>query len=1028
MKKFIYLIAVLFFALTINAAGQCGKVLVLNSNPWGQLSDQTAMNTVFGAGNWSQVNYATSPATIFSATNCFVMLEGSELNNPTALKNFLTANITLIENWVANGGRLFINAAPNEGGNISCGFNGTVINYNTGPYCGSAAAVNTAEAVFQGPFTPVSTTYTGGYFSHASVTGSGLTNLLTGNNPAPAGTVILAYKKWGIGVVFFGGLTQPAFWNPQPQGPNLWYNIYSYVNIVPTFSISCNVNNNSFCSFQATPVTVSYTAVGTYNGANIFTAQLSNASGSFAAPVNIGNVTAVTSGTINATIPAGTAGGSGYRVRVVASAPSVNGSNNGTNIQINAALAPSVSIVTDHPDPICSGTSVIFTATPLNGGIAPSYQWKKNGNNVGTNSNIYTDATLINGDVVNCVLTSNAACISAATAQSNSVSTSVNSITSSTTTVEVCSNDLPYIWNNISYNNSGSYSLIFTNAAGCDSVATLNLTLKTSPVASIINNTGTTVLNCTIAAVSVTANGGATYSWNNGLGSGASKTITSPGTYTVTASSAQGCTSQAAISLTQNLAVPEVPETINGLTNVCPYVGTATQLTYSVNQDPVALSYQWIVPPTVNLVSGQGTNSINITIGAGFTANANKLFRVKAISDCGSSADKIFYLVAQLPGTPQPITASATNVCEILNTANSITYTISKVTAATSYLWTAQSGSTVITHPNGPGENDTTVLITFGSGFSSSNISVRAVNDCGTSNARSLLISRSNPSTPGLISGPINVCANIAPGGIAATYSIATVANATSYTWNLPPGSISITGQGTTSVSFIYPTGFTSGSISVTATNGCGTSATRLLAVTRLNPSTPGVIDVIQQQACSNRIYSYTIATMPANASSVQWTVPTTSGAQIISGQGTTSILVSYPSTAINGFVTATAQNNCGVSVTRQSIVKLPFCAPEFVTKGIEPPSLKITASGSETAFSVSVFPNPSVNEFRLMISSASREKIVVKLYNIQGSLLKEIKVNANEVTVIGNELAPGTYLLDIGQGSFRSIKKLLKF
>ena len=59
---------------------------------------------------------------------------------------------------------------------------------------------------------------------------------------------------------------------------------------------------------------------------------------------------------------------------------------------------------------ICAGQSVIFSTNISNGGNNPSYQWKKNGNNVGTNLSSYTTATLVTGDIITCELTSNAVC------------------------------------------------------------------------------------------------------------------------------------------------------------------------------------------------------------------------------------------------------------------------------------------------------------------------------------------------------------------------------------------------------------------------------------------------------------------------------------------------------------------------------------------------------------------------------------------------------------------------------------------
>ncbi|MBL7777539.1 MAG: T9SS type A sorting domain-containing protein [Chitinophagales bacterium] len=101
-------------------------------------------------------------------------------------------------------------------------------------------------------------------------------------------------------------------------------------------------------------------------------------------------------------------------------------------------------LVSANTNNICAGTPITFTATATNGGTSPIYQWKKNGNNVGTNSTTYTDNTLSNGDSVWCVLTSNAVCVSTAVVTSNKIVVSVSStvvptISIATNTLSVCS-------------------------------------------------------------------------------------------------------------------------------------------------------------------------------------------------------------------------------------------------------------------------------------------------------------------------------------------------------------------------------------------------------------------------------------------------------------------------------------------------------------------------------------------------------------------------------------------------------------
>lgn len=92
---------------------------------------------------------------------------------------------------------------------------------------------------------------------------------------------------------------------------------------------------------------------------------------------------------------------------------------------IDPLVTPGISIA-GPTAAICAGSPASFTATAANGGAAPSYQWQLNGANTGTNSATYTNSALNNGDVVSCMLTSNAVCATTPTAASNAVTMTVN--------------------------------------------------------------------------------------------------------------------------------------------------------------------------------------------------------------------------------------------------------------------------------------------------------------------------------------------------------------------------------------------------------------------------------------------------------------------------------------------------------------------------------------------------------------------------------------------------------------------------
>lgn len=89
---------------------------------------------------------------------------------------------------------------------------------------------------------------------------------------------------------------------------------------------------------------------------------------------------------------------------------------------ITGKVNPAVTI-TASSNKICNGTTATFKATTSNAGSNPSYQWKINGVNAGTNSSTFVNSTFANGDQVSCVITTDPAftCAIGSTASSSAI-------------------------------------------------------------------------------------------------------------------------------------------------------------------------------------------------------------------------------------------------------------------------------------------------------------------------------------------------------------------------------------------------------------------------------------------------------------------------------------------------------------------------------------------------------------------------------------------------------------------------------
>ncbi len=270
--------------------------------------------------------------------------------------------------------------------------------------------------------------------------------------------------------------------------------------------------------------------------------------------------------------------------------------------------------------------------------------------------------------------------------------------------------------------------------------------------------------------------------------------------------------------------------------------GTSVTFTATPANGITSPTYQWQVNG-----ANVGTNSTTYTnsnLNTGDIVTCILSTSQNCVTGSPATSNALAITVNPAPSTPGSITGNTT-VCE--NSTGNI-YSISPVAGATSYNWTVPGGASIAS-----GDGNTSITVSFGTG--SGNITVAAVNSCGTSGASTQAITVTLiPSTPGTISGNSGVC----PNATGQVYTINAVSGATSYNWSLPPGAgITVNSDTTITVTFgNSPTG----NVAVSASNNCGTSGQSNLSI-----SQPGI--------CPPTTLTYTgsmqVFTVPAGVTSL---------------------------------------------------------------------------------------------------------------------------------------------------------------
>ncbi len=456
--------------------------------------------------------------------------------------------------------------------------------------------------------------------------------------------------------------------------------------------------------------------------------------------------------------------------------------------------------------------------------------------------------------------------------------------------------------------------------------------------------------------------GATSYTWTLPAGWSGSSTTTSinvtvgstSGNVTVIANNA--CGGSPARNASVNVSpVPSQPGSISGNSVPCPN----TAYTYTVSTVAGASVYFWTLP--AGWSGSSSTNSINVVTGT-----SGGTISVYASNTCGTGPARNRTLaLGVIPATPGSITVSGggAKVCP----GDSRMYSISQVNAAIAYTWIPPAGGTV-----SAGQGTTQATITYGSGFTASDsLYVTADNSCGSSAPKAILVVRNNPATPGTISGLKNNTCNLS--GV--TYSVTQV-NGITYNWGFNTGNATISGgQGSNAITADFAPAYTTGILSVSATNACGTSTAKTLTV-KSTPATPGAISGATTVCQNQQGVPYSISPV-SGATVYTWSGP--SGSRFSDGittSTTASFVTTSPSVTVNfkttaGSIKVKAGNFCGYGSSKSKTVSFN-CREGFALAG-GPPALEISPNPVHDQLHITFLPDKPGNYFLRVMDMTGR-------------------------------------------------------
>jgi hypothetical protein len=186
--------------------------------------------------------------------------------------------------------------------------------------------------------------------------------------------------------------------------------------VPPSGSITTGtITGSPFCNGASISVPFTYSGTG-FTTSTVYTAEISDASGSFGSPTIIGTVTGISSGsgTISATLPTSIANGTHYRINVISTSPTITGSNNGTDFTISGqSITLSSGSNTQNVCPSNAITSIVYTVSAAVS--STSISWSSTPSGISYNTGTYTisGTPTVAGTYSYTITTSGASCTAA---------------------------------------------------------------------------------------------------------------------------------------------------------------------------------------------------------------------------------------------------------------------------------------------------------------------------------------------------------------------------------------------------------------------------------------------------------------------------------------------------------------------------------------------------------------------------------------------------------------------------------------